>query len=829
MDQRRVVDTYDGTHAWTAAGGDFDPTPISSAQVPAHHTGWVDWDGTKLVQQWITGGLANNGVLFKDQSGPAGPAGEEDFFSTSGTIPTQRPELDVVWQARTGAVDSYTFEHQALDAKTGADVNVANGNLLLSTQAISAAGTGVNLELDNYHNSLADPAALGAEGIRGTASLGRDVRLVPAGTGTVAFYRGDGYAGTFTAPQTTGSTTSYTAPLELPGVTLSLNTSTHLYTLVLPAGLPSLPGQPLTLTFAATGKLTKVADAAGHEISLGYYSANSTSGLPPLGSVLDTNSTNWDVDSNYTPDGYMDQITRPGGTTWNWIYGHLNGDYLTQFTAGDTGQAWHYDYDTSHRLSAITTPDAQVTKITYDGTSSKVASIINTTNPTHTTGPTTTYTYSSPNSPCQSTNFDYAKTVVSRPDSSSTTYCANNYAQVTYDTDNPTTATPSGEWYDLHDQYTQGTGTHSITMVGADAGAGVKKLSLQRGSGSEIAATTLPCDPRNAQNPTACPHTATATATFDPSAIPEGAQTFRVATTDYAGRTIQGAPWTVYIDRTAPGAVSGISALFDPDTNEADVHWDEPDDPVLPDGTVGAGGVTYRWRVSRDGGPVSGWQNVTDFPGFILTGSHSGEALTVDVQAVDAVGNAGAVTTSIVAAVPEEDGEDVADDDTTGTHDSIGVFEDEDSGATGFAPFAEPPPPPAMKHCGRNKYDPDVQTTFRVKLNGIGTTAGGDRYYQYHIHYQVRSLFRSNVRRTTLQVNRVLPNGSPDTAFDDSDTRIGRLDPKPYYGHFLRLKVQPSSQITYFGHFDFKDPIPTPLGNQTGGHYRGSCLALLSP
>ncbi|WP_272476657.1 hypothetical protein [Baekduia alba] len=34
------------------------------------------------------------------------------------------------------------------------------------------------------------------------------------------------------------------------------------------------------------------------------------------------------------------------------------------------------------------------------------------------------------------------------------------------------------------------------------------------------------------QNPTACPHTTTATATFDPSAIPEGAQTFRARTTD---------------------------------------------------------------------------------------------------------------------------------------------------------------------------------------------------------------------------------------------------------------------------------------------------------
>lgn len=716
--------SYDGTHAWTTAGGDYDPTPVASASVPAQHAGWVDWYSTRLVQQWVTGGLPNNGVLFKDQYGTAGPQGQEQFYSNNGAWDdAEKPELDVVWAPRTGRVDSYTFEHQALDPRTSADVNVANGNLLLATQGITAPGTGLNLELDNYNNSLAAHTDLQAEGIRGTASLGRDVRLVKEDAGTVAFYRGDGYAAPFTGAVTTGQTTTYTAPADLPGALLSHNSSTCLYTLTLPAGLPSLPGQALTLIFTDEGKLKSIADGAGHTITLGYYSEDSDSGLPPLGDITDTDNADWDVTSNYVSDGYIDAITNPGGTHWNWTYGHNDTDYLTQFTAGDSGQSWHYDYDSSDRLTTITTPDARVTKVTYSATTSKVASIVNTTNSAHTTGPTTTYAYSSPTSPCQPASFDASKTVVARPDGSSTTYCTNNYAQVTYDTDNPGAATPSGEWFDLANGYTQGSGTHGVTLSGADAGSGVKTMSLVEVGGATLASTTLPCDPRNAPNPTACPHAATAAVTFSPAGLAEGAHSFEEVVTDYAGHTTASAPWTVSIDRTAPGLAANLGAGYDSDDQVVDVSWDGATDPALADGTAGSGVAHYSYRYQADGGAWSAWAT-SDDAGFTIAG-HAGEAVHVQVQAIDGAGNTGATYDATATATADTLGDpgaysyDLDDPTIEGDDGSMpGTF---DPGST--TAFCNPDPD-VDDDCGAGETDNGADTAM-AREPSLAASAGG--------------------------------------------------------------------------------------------------------
>jgi YD repeat-containing protein len=633
--------TYDGTHAWTTPGGDFEATAAATATVPAHHGGWTDWSTTTLVQHWVDGSLPNYGVLIQDKPGPHA-TGEEDYFSTEGTIPAQAPELDIVWTTRTGKPDFYTFESQGLDAKSNVGVNAANGNLLLATNDISSSGTGLDLKLDHYHNSLADPAEVSALGIRGTASLGRDVHLHAYDAQTIGFSRGDGVTLPFVGAATSGTTTTWGTPAELTYATLGKSSSTNQYTLHLPAGLPTWPSADLTLTFDVVGKLLSVKNAAGNTIALSYY-AQGAMEYPALGGITDTNNVFWDVDRAYIGNERIVDITHPDNH--HTVFGYLNtyDDYLTKVTEADNTTN-KYAYDTSHRLKSITAADGSVTLITYNGTSSKVASIIKTTNTAHTTGPTTTFTYSSPTAPCQSTNFDFAKTVVQRPDTTSTTYCANDHAQITYDTDNPTTATASGEWYDLRDQYTQGTGTHSITLAGADAGAGVKKLALQRVGGIDVASSTQGCDPRNATAPTACPHTATATVSFDPSAVPEGAQSFRPATTDYAGTTTTGAAWVVNIDRTGPVFASGFTsgASLDPATNTAVIDWDGASDPDLPGDVAGSGMAGYVVRTRPAGGTWSAWV-ATNLEQALVAGAHDGQVYNVEVQPHDQLGNLGAV------------------------------------------------------------------------------------------------------------------------------------------------------------------------------------------
>jgi YD repeat-containing protein len=646
--------TYDGTHAWSTPGGDFDPTPAATAKVAAHQTGWTDWMVTSLVQHWIDGSLPNYGVAVQDKPSPQ-VVGEEDFFSTEGTGPSQAPELDIAWAPRTGSVDAYTLEGQSLDAKTTAAINVANGNLLLTTNDITSPGTGLDLRSDHYYNSLVDGDDSAALGVRTTASLGRDVRLRLYYGDIVSFERGDGVRMPFIDPVTSGSVTTWTAPYELGNVTLSRNNTTNTYTLELPTGLPSQPGKDLTLTFDNTGKLITLADQAGHTIGLSYYPGGDVD-WPTLHGITDTTGASWTVDRGSLDEERIADILSPDNhhTTFSYL---TTGRYLSQVTEAD-GSINRYGYDGQHRINSITTPDGNVTKITYSGTTTKVASLIRTTDTAHTTGPTTTITYNTPTTPCQSTNFDYTKNVVTRPDGTSTTYCANNHAQITYDTDNPTTATPSGEWYDLHDQYTRGTGTHSVTIAGADAGAGVKKLSLERGSGAEIAATTLACDPRDAQNPTACPHTASGTASFDPSAIAEGAQTFRAAATDYAANHVATASWVVNIDRTAPGLASGFTAYYDATNQQADIMWSPPDDPQLVDGTPGSGIGDFTYRYREGTGAWSAWTDNGGASSIVVPSNHAADEFDVEVQTADAVGNVGAIASAHVTTVALPDTSD---------------------------------------------------------------------------------------------------------------------------------------------------------------------------
>ena len=403
--------------------------------------------------------------------------------------------------------------------------------------------------------------------------------------------------------------------------------------------------EPGTLTFDHIGKLLSIKNPAGNTIALSYYPQGAME-YPALGGITDTNNAFWDVDRAYIGEERIADITHPNNQ--HTVFGYLNtyDDYLTKVTEAD-GAINKYAYDTSHRVKSITTPDGNVTLITYSGTSSKVASIIRTNNPAHTTGPTTTFTYSSPTTPCQSTNFDYAKTVVQRPDSTSTTYCANDHAQITYDTDNPATATPSGEWYDLRGGYVKGTGTHSVTLSGADAGAGVKKLALERIGGGEVASSTLPCDPRNALSPTACPHSATRAVTFDAAGLPEDADTFRQATTDYAGNVKRSADWIVKVDRTPPEDPSAFLGDFDEETGEGDVDW-LAQDPILADGTPGSGIVTYEYRYSRPGQQLSVVHTSSE-PGFRFPSAVVGELVHVEVTAGDAVGNRSATVAADIA------------------------------------------------------------------------------------------------------------------------------------------------------------------------------------
>jgi RHS repeat-associated protein len=396
---------YDATHAWGSAGaaGSTDASGTAAATLTlGTSTGFVDWYPTKLVQDWLTSAVPNYGVLLRDVT-PNTTDNELGFDSREGT---SAPELDIVWAPRTGRLGSYTFDSQRLTDRASLSVNVANGNLLLASDDLHVAGTGLDLDLTHYHNSMGTDFGFQGVGIPGTASLGRDVKLTAFPDGSVAFYRGDGVVLPFLDRSVSGGTASFTPPNDL-NATLTQDTSTGVYTL-------TFNRTEVRELFNSAGQLTAIKDRNDNTIALSYY----TTGGQGLQQVTDTQGRAFSF-TQTAGDGDIDSISDPTGRSWSYTYDPVAGDYLTDYQ-DPAGHHTLYGYDASNRLNQITTPAGNVTKITYDGTTNRVASVMRTTDTGHTTGPTTTYAYSS-SSPCTT---GQNKTVVTDPNGHQTTYCS---------------------------------------------------------------------------------------------------------------------------------------------------------------------------------------------------------------------------------------------------------------------------------------------------------------------------------------------------------------------------------------------------------------------
>jgi RHS repeat-associated protein len=400
---------YDGTNAWTTAGGDYDAAVAATATAPATN-GWVDWFPTRLVQGWVDGSIPNYGVAVKATDETTGY--DSIFFSTEGTITSQQPELDIIWAPRTGRLGSYTFDSQRLTDRSTLSVNVANGNLLLASDDLRVSGTGLDLDLTRYHNSLATGFGLQGVGIPGTMSLGRDVKLTPFPDGSVGYYQGDGVAVPFLDRSVSAATASFSSPPDL-NATLTQDTTSGSYTLM-------FNRSQVRQLFNSAGQLTAVKDRNDNTIALSYTTVTGHG----LSGITDTQGRSYSVDQ-VGGDGYISAIHDPTGRGWSYTYGATDTDYLTDYL-DPAGKHTLYGYDSANRLTQITTAAGNVTKISYDGTSQRVASVVRTTDTGHTTGPTTSYAYST-GAPC---TIGQNKTVVTDPDGHATTYCANVKDQV---------------------------------------------------------------------------------------------------------------------------------------------------------------------------------------------------------------------------------------------------------------------------------------------------------------------------------------------------------------------------------------------------------------
>ncbi len=417
--------TYDGSHAWTSAGGDFNAQLLSTVSIPTPQqqpSGFTNlyWPMTGLAQGWVDGSTPNLGVLLKEPSETTNNV--LSFGSSTATCAGPcGPSLDIFYVPRTGAGRGMHIQSQQLSDRMSLGINVANGNMVLQNTDLNIHGTGVDeLLARTYNNSDSEysPSLPGSGWKLGLLDTKLDLGHVYAPnapdvtyidpTGAHYVYDGNGTGGFVTPP-------GVDAPLT--------KNADGTFVLAFRDGSKE--------NFDSYGNLTSTADKNGNRIAINY---NGGTNLPAT-SVTDSQGrvTNLTYSSSI-----LSSVTDSSGRTVT--YGSDVSGNLTSATDA-AGKTTTYAYDSNGNLNQITDPAGHVTNIAYEPLlRGRVTSVTRVTNNSTGAGDTTTYAYNAPSTTipntsggCPASNTGaaaYGQTVVTDALGHATTYCYDTHDRV---------------------------------------------------------------------------------------------------------------------------------------------------------------------------------------------------------------------------------------------------------------------------------------------------------------------------------------------------------------------------------------------------------------
>lgn len=311
------------------------------------------------------------------------------------------PAWPAVYEGGYGAAPAYRFHDQKLNDRAGFGVNLATGNLLLSGTDIAITGTGIDLVLSRYYNSLSTVS--GPLGYGWTLGVGRDIKVTTQANGDVEYQAPTFFKAVFVR-QVDGS---YRAPsglrVRLERGADGVFTATY------------RPGRTKVRFGGQGGAMSSITDKNDNTISLAY------DGSGRLASLTDTQGRVTTV--TYDTAGRIDKITSPAGRIAD--YGYSAAGDLTSYL-DPAGRLTQYGYDTAHQLTRITDPRGNATTIGYD-TSRRVTRFVRVTNVSTGTGPTTQFAYATGDSRCESGLTSHRLT---NPRGYPTTYCADSDSRI---------------------------------------------------------------------------------------------------------------------------------------------------------------------------------------------------------------------------------------------------------------------------------------------------------------------------------------------------------------------------------------------------------------
>jgi len=398
---------YDGTNAWTNAGGTFASPAAWTDTSVGTGTGYYHWYLANLVQNWVYGTVANDGILLKATN--EATTNKLSFRSSEYNHSAYWPYLKVTYQLGIGNKPSDQAVTQKLTDRLSLQVDLSSGNLLVKHQEQAIRGTGLNQNVDLFYNNLSP--AIWDYGRSWEITTGWDIWLATNHPDGVNYYGPSGTAAHFVKNSDGG----YTAPPGLDATlvrngdltySLTFNASQEKYNFS-SDGLSFLSdvdknGDRITFAYNTSGSLASMTDTQSRVTTFSYVAASGCT--PP------------------TSDGFVQAMTDPSGRTYQ--YGYDSNCNLATLTDA-ANKVTTFGYDASFNLTKITDPNGNITNLGYDA-ATRVTSITRVTNVSQGTGPTTIFSYNTGQGSCASApqgDSLYGYTVATDPNSHASTYC----------------------------------------------------------------------------------------------------------------------------------------------------------------------------------------------------------------------------------------------------------------------------------------------------------------------------------------------------------------------------------------------------------------------
>jgi len=336
------ANTVTWTNQPSIGGSEQPPYTASNTTTP------YNWDinVSSLVSDWYSGNVANYGVELKyaDEN-----LTMRELAATDNT--SYQPYLTINYDINPlGYEDFWTY---------AGDVNVTNGNLVLSYSDLNVPGRGIPTTLTTTYNSRSSNSA-GNFGYGWNSEL--DVKILPVAKGPIAYFDADRTVHYFKQL----SDLTYASPpglyltliknpdgtytiTEKNGLQYNFNNVGNIISIKDPSSDNTNPNDKLSYNYTGT-KITSITDPSGRVTTIAYDANNRVSYV--------TDYAGHQTQYLYSPAGDLIQVTNAYGTA----------DAVTSY----------YEYDTNHNLIAITNPKGHKTFYYYT-TDDRVQSI----NPTN--------------------------------------------------------------------------------------------------------------------------------------------------------------------------------------------------------------------------------------------------------------------------------------------------------------------------------------------------------------------------------------------------------------------------------------------------------------